>query len=384
MSVFVDVHSQRVWAFKHKTHGTARTTIAGLEHIAREFRAPDAFMTDGGSHFDNKEVRAWCEERGVDLHIIAAYSPWVNGLGEGTNGKMLGRLKRRCAPELGEDGWEKVTTFEDLPKNWPDHLDEALSDLNDRILPALHYSPNEILTGNVVNTIHTPVADAVTEPGPMDVDRHIAYARQQQLDTQAHTAKHAAEREASFNAKIEGSRVNNIITFRINDLVQVYRNDLDYTFKTKRKFLPKWGAVRRVVARNVNSYKLATLEGLTLKGHFSAHRLWRFQPRKGTKLDEAQRALAAATELIRKVDGLDDEEEEDVPEEGAEDPDELLEDPREDEMREPEDQHEERGGTDGGEDDAAREDERDQIDDGLPLAGWGVPGRLRTRHSRQS
>ncbi|KZP24424.1 hypothetical protein FIBSPDRAFT_686739, partial [Athelia psychrophila] len=82
-----------------------------------------------------------------------------------------------------------------------------------------------------------------------DVDMHMVYARQQQLDAYSHTVDHAVEREAVFNTKIAGSRVNNIVEFHINDLVQVYRSDLDYMFRTKHKFLPKWGAVRRVVAR---------------------------------------------------------------------------------------------------------------------------------------
>ncbi|KZP25623.1 hypothetical protein FIBSPDRAFT_670490, partial [Athelia psychrophila] len=82
-----------------------------------------------------------------------------------------------------------------------------------------------------------------------DIGRHMAYTRQQQLDAYAHTVEHAAEREAVFNAKINGSRVKNLVSFHINDLVQVYRSDLDYTFRTERKLLAKWGPVRRVVSR---------------------------------------------------------------------------------------------------------------------------------------
>lgn len=120
-------------------------------------------MTNRGSHFDNKDVRAWCKGRGVDLHIVAAYSPWVNGLNEGTNSKILGHLKCWCVLELGEGRWEKIMLSEDLPQNWPDHLDAAISNLNNHILPALHYSPNEILTGNIVNTARTPIAEAIKE-----------------------------------------------------------------------------------------------------------------------------------------------------------------------------------------------------------------------------
>lgn len=66
-------------------------------------------------------------------------------------------------------------------------------------------------------------------------------------------------------------------------------------------------------------YKLVTLEGLVLKGRFSARRLCHFKPRAGTSLDDKQKVLVTATELIRRVGTLSEEEEEDVPEESVED-----------------------------------------------------------------
>lgn len=315
--------------------------------------------------------------RGVDMHVVAVYSPWVNGLGKGTNGKLLGRLKRCCAPELGEDGWEAIMLFKDLPRTWPDHFDAALSDLNNHILPVLHYSPNEILTGHIVNTRRTPVTDAATEPTGDDVDKHMAYAGQQQLDTYTHTVEHAAEREAVFNVWIDSSR----------DLVQVYRSDLDYTFRTNCTFLPKWWAVCRVVARDINSYKLATLEGLVLKGWFSTWRLCMFQPREGTNLDDAQKVIVAVTELIQRVGALDDDEEEDVPETGVEELDETAEheehrsQPSDVEGRDTAARLEGSEGLEGDRDTVESKDDEEPYDDGLPTAEWGEPGRLQITFS---
>lgn len=374
ISLFMDVFSQRVWGFKHKTHGTAKTTMAGLAHICREFRPPEAFMTDGGSPFNNNAVRGMCAQHGIKYQVVAAYSPWINGLLEGTNGKLLGRLKRMCAPELGEDDWAAITKFEDLPKNWPDHFDEALSSLNNRILPALKYSPTEILTGNVINTPPTNTTLAASPPSTTDVADHIMHAHQQQLDTHSHAVQHANEREVAFNSKITDSRLKTTITFKVNDLVQIYRNDLDYTFRTNRKLLPKWGAVRRVVSRDVNAYKLATLEGLILKGRFSARRLRRFVPRAGTNLEAEQAAIVAATNLIRKMAGITEEEAEDVPEDGMEEEPDQQDDGEADEStseidRSPEEEEEE----DGAGDDA------EMADDGMAQGGWATPGRLRMR-----
>ena len=76
--------------------------------------------------------------------------------------------------------------------------------------------------------------------------------------------------------------------FRAGDLVQVYRSDLDYMFKTDRKLLPKFSVPRQVVSRTKNSYQLETLEGLPISSRFSSQRLWLFIPRKGTELDMVQ------------------------------------------------------------------------------------------------
>jgi hypothetical protein len=73
--------------------------------------------------------------------------------------------------------------------------------------------------------------------------------------------------------------------------VQVYRSDLDFTFTTERKILPKFSAPRRVVSRNVNSYQLETLEGFPVAGKFSSRRLRLFVPRRGTELDGVQSAI---------------------------------------------------------------------------------------------
>lgn len=152
------------------------------------------------------------------------------------------------------------------------------------------------------------------------------------------------------------------------DLVQVYRNDLDYTFRSVKKLLPKWGVPRRVVAREVNSYKLATLGGLVLKGLFHARRLRRFTPREGTALSE----LIAAGEVVRLSAGLDKEEAEDVVEEG----DLEEEDEQRDEGRIIEDESDLSDLTDE-EEELAEEPESVAVDESAK--GWLSRGRLRSR-----
>jgi hypothetical protein len=57
------------------------------------FTALVMFMADGGSHFNCGEVRDYCNAIGTKLHIVAAYSPWLNGLLAGSNGILLNALK---------------------------------------------------------------------------------------------------------------------------------------------------------------------------------------------------------------------------------------------------------------------------------------------------
>ena len=93
IALYLDTFSQHVWAFKYKTAGLARTTVDALSTITKAFIAPETFMTDGGMHFDNSKVREFCEMNQCKHHVTLAYSPWVNGLVEGTNKILLHVMK---------------------------------------------------------------------------------------------------------------------------------------------------------------------------------------------------------------------------------------------------------------------------------------------------
>lgn len=287
IGLYVDVYSQHVWVDKLKKSATGTSTSKKYNEICTTFTAPEALMVDGGPEFDNHEVREACEARGTELRIVPAYSPWINGLVEGMNGKLLGRLKRMCAPDLGEDEYERM---KDVPETWPDYLDAAVEYLNNRILPHLKFSPNELLLGLVINTNRTPNNIASSELSASEVAVQMAYMDQQRVDGYANMVDHASKQKEKFDKKVMGRAPKEVI-FKAGQLVQVYRSDLTYTFKVERKMVPKWSAPRRVVKRDRNSYSLETLEGLPIGGRFSSRRLRRFIPRSGTQLQEAQKAV---------------------------------------------------------------------------------------------
>ena len=93
IGLYLDTYSQHVWAFKYKTAGSAKTTVDAVSRIFQDFVPAETLMTDGRKHFDNNEVRSMCAKWGTTTHVVPAYSPWINGLVEGTNKILLNVLK---------------------------------------------------------------------------------------------------------------------------------------------------------------------------------------------------------------------------------------------------------------------------------------------------
>ena len=237
LGLFLDTFSQHLWVTRFKTAGTAKTTVDSLTGIFNNFTAAETFMTDGGKHFDNTAVKDFCAKWSCKHHVVAAYSPWINGLVEGTNKLLLHVLKRLCAPNLGEDEYNAIT-WEKLPRTWTDHLDDAVRALNNRLLPALKHTLKELLLGLVVDTKPTPLADSLVPTTALQTAIHMAYVAQQRLDGYDEAIRHALKRKATFDKRVLRQHPGEVI-FKKGQLVQVYRNDLDYTFKTERKLMPK-------------------------------------------------------------------------------------------------------------------------------------------------
>ena len=132
---------------------------------------------------------------------------------------------------------------------------------------------------------------AASEPTTTeDTTTQMAYVAQQRLDGYAEMVAHAIKRKAVFNKRVLAHKPGEV-SFSKGQLVQIYRSDLDHTFKTDQKLLPKWSPPQRVVERSLNSYKLEQLDGTPIAGNFSARRLRGFTPRDGTKLANEQAKL---------------------------------------------------------------------------------------------
>jgi transposase InsO family protein len=278
VGLYIDTYSGFVWGTKIKTVGTSKSTIASLKHIFYNYAIPTSFMSDGGSHFNNNEVNKFCKGERVQRIITPAYAPWVNGLIENANRLLLGRLKRLCAPN--HDNAEDTTDIDPkaIPESWTDHLDEAIRQLNDRIVPALNATPRELLFGIPFRPDSTvPLTPLPTVP----LDTHINFTLSETFRANAHllSLEDAERRKTTFDAN------SPITTFHTGDLVQVYDSASDFNYRAVNKLSPKWSEPRIIFGEFSNSFLLCTIAGTPLKGLFHSRRLRHYIPLRDTPLD---------------------------------------------------------------------------------------------------
>ena len=197
-----------------------------------------------------------------------------------------------------------------LPKTWPEHFDNAIQILNWRILPALKFSPKELLLSLIVNTTPTPLELSSSMPTSNDFDTHMAYAAQQRLDGYSEAVRHAMDRKTRFDRRVLESKEGEV-TYEKGQLVQTYCNDLAKSIGSERKLAPMWSGPHRISEKMLNSYKLETLDGQPLDGEYHARRLREFVPREGTELALQQKEFEArkAEENRRETDVEEDTEE---------------------------------------------------------------------------
>ena len=200
--------------------------------------------------------------------------------------------------------------WNDLPKAWPDHFDEAIQILNWHVLPALKFSPKELLLSLIVNTTPTPLTVSSSMPTLQDFDTHIAYAAQQRLDGYAEAVRHAMDRKTRFDRRVLESS-EGVITLEKGNLVQIHRTDLAKSISSERKLAPMWSEPHRIAEKLLNSYKLETLEGQPLEGEYNARRLRKFIAREGTELAN-QQIEVTTTRSLAEEKPTDEPEEEDA------------------------------------------------------------------------
>ena len=176
-----------------------------------------------------------------------------------------------CAPDT-DDSEANNPDPKATPTHWPDHLEEAICSMNDRILLALGLTPREMLWGRRETTNRQPTSGRIAETTENNVTCHLTFT--DLLRSQGHTdaLAEASRRKAWFDDKVHW------VEFKPGDLVQVYDSKLNMTYETRAKLLPCWSPPRIVTDRLLNSYTLRRLDGTELNGMTHARRLRRFMP----------------------------------------------------------------------------------------------------------
>ncbi|QRV78737.1 Retrovirus-related Pol polyprotein from transposon [Ceratobasidium sp. AG-Ba] len=288
--VIVDVYSRYLFAFPSRKPGTGKFTVDALETISDLLLTPRTFMADGGKHFNCDEVRTWAASKGVQALKTPPYAPWANGLAEGYVKLLIGRLKTLCAPTVGEDP-ENIEDPNTTPTAWPKHLKTAVAQLNDRVLPSLGYTPQELMTGQLSAERRAEIGNALSNRAVTDADINLALTYSLQQDGFANALEHAKRRKKVFDRRVRA------VEYAPGDLVQKYDARLDETHSTLRKLAPRWSGPLRVIEKLANLYKLEDMAGNLFTSAAHARLLRPFIPRPGSTLANYTRSLAAARAL---------------------------------------------------------------------------------------
>ncbi|QRV91923.1 Retrovirus-related Pol polyprotein from transposon opus [Ceratobasidium sp. AG-Ba] len=296
--VLIDVYSRYLFAFASRKPGTGKFTVDALTKISELIARPKSFMADGGSHFDCEEVRNWCEGNGTHPLTTPAYAPWTNGLAEGTIKLLIGRLKKLCAPNVGEAP-DAADNAASTPSAWPKHLTTAVAQLNDRTLESLGYSPRKLLTGILTPDRKADINQALMGRAIADIDINLGLTYALRDDAYANALEHAQKRKRAFDKKAR------VVKYAPGDLVQKYDARLDETHSTARKLAPRWSGPLRVVKKAANSYELEDLAGNPYTRAAHSRLLRPFIPQPGTTLADYTQSLQRARQADRTASAPD-------------------------------------------------------------------------------
>ncbi|SCZ98864.1 BZ3500_MvSof-1268-A1-R1_Chr3-1g05672 [Microbotryum saponariae] len=252
--VVTDLFSRYVWAFKFKGEGTAKRTIEGLVEIIKTFGTPRILMSDGGTHFKNANVEAFCADKGILRITTPPYAPHTNGAVEGANKRILQAISRATV------GSVDATTF----SPWCQSLEAVVYAMNNRIIPATGYRPADLMFTfvrsmpsegappdeqaiEILAHALTSWADLTLRAACMvaDAEGRVSTAYQTMLDAQARR-KEAKDRQLQrWNKAIPKDERDR--PFRRGDLVLVHASWLEAS-RIGGKLQAHWLGPYRVVA----------------------------------------------------------------------------------------------------------------------------------------
>ncbi|CEH15969.1 FOG: Transposon-encoded proteins with TYA, reverse transcriptase, integrase domains in various combinations [Ceraceosorus bombacis] len=254
--VIADYGSRFIWTFLC-AHKRGQDVLHALSHLRDRWTLPAVIITDNGSHFDNADVGDWLQEHHVQHRLSPSYAPWVNGLVERDNGLIVQMLR-------------KLST-ERLLDKWPNLIGEVTSDLNHRLVPAIGYSPAQILFGL---TPRSSPLEASDDPGDPDEDNstlHLALLDSIRWDASTALANQQLKQKSRHNLRVRQ------LELKAGDLVLKHESWLRSQWSNKLH--PRWSGPYKVKESFRNSAVIEDLDsGQQVGGRVHLKRLKRFFP----------------------------------------------------------------------------------------------------------
>jgi hypothetical protein len=97
--IMVDKFTKWIEA-KPVTSAEAVQVIGFISGVVHRYGVPHGLITDNGTNFTAKEVKAWCKKMGIKLDYVSVYHPQSNGQVERANGLILSGIKPRLVRSL--------------------------------------------------------------------------------------------------------------------------------------------------------------------------------------------------------------------------------------------------------------------------------------------
>lgn len=145
--VLIDAFTKYVLLF-HTANIDSKSSIQAVNQAAALFGAPTRLIADQGRCFASREFREFCENKNINLHLIATGSSRANGQVE----RVMGVLKAMLTAVETSDS-----------KSWQDAIGEVQLAINCTMNRVTKASPLELLIGKVARPLSLMCSDVETD-----------------------------------------------------------------------------------------------------------------------------------------------------------------------------------------------------------------------------
>ena len=199
----------------------SKVVLKFLKEIIQYQGRPDKITCDNGTHFLNKHVHKFCEEKGIQIYHSTTYSPQTQGQVERMNGIIKGYLKKYKSCESEE---------------WEDHVREAAMVYNVTPIKGLNNNTPFFLMHGYHPTL--PMNIEIPQP-KIDLSREeqIKLANEKRAEIPKLDQRNAEAYSKQYN---KGRKLEN---FAQNDLVLLKNSKQG---KGLQKFLGPFRVVKKI------------------------------------------------------------------------------------------------------------------------------------------